>query len=76
VIGKHDLITYGVALTADGKVRPLLGTLVEIAVSAKAALPHIHACIDAAFAAIERVHALMSYQDPDSELSRITAMRQ
>ncbi len=53
------------------RARPLLGTLVEIGVSADATLTHIHACIDEAFAVVERVHTLMSYQDPDSELSRI-----
>jgi FAD:protein FMN transferase len=59
------------ALQHVRRARPLLGTLVEIGVSARAALRQIHAYIDAAFATIERVHALMSYQDPDSELSRI-----
>jgi FAD:protein FMN transferase len=59
------------ALQHVRRARPLLGTLVEIGVSAAAALPHIHAGVDAAFAVIERVHTLMSYQDPDSELSRI-----
>jgi thiamine biosynthesis lipoprotein len=46
------------------RARPLLGTLVEIAADRAEA-------IDAAFAAIARVQALMSYHDPASELSRL-----
>jgi len=56
------------------RARPLLGTLVEIrAASVRGAgeEARLHAAIDAAFAQIERVHSLMSYQDPDSELSRL-----
>jgi thiamine biosynthesis lipoprotein len=46
------------------RCRPLLGTFVEIDCD--------HAeSIEAGFAAIERVHKLMSAHDPDSELSRI-----
>ena len=46
------------------RCRPLLGTFVEIDADDPSA-------IDLAFSAIERVHALMSAHDPDSELSRI-----
>lgn len=46
--------------------RPHLGTLVEVTAESQAALV-------AAFAAIARVHTLMSFQDPASELSRINA---
>lgn len=46
--------------------RPHLGTLVEVTAESEAALT-------AAFAAIARVHTLMSFQDPASELSRINA---
>jgi len=46
------------------RCRPLLGTFVEIDSDRPDA-------IDAAFDAIERVHALMSAHDPDSELSHI-----
>lgn len=46
------------------RCRPLLGTFVEINADDSSA-------IDLAFAAIERVHTLMSAHEPDSELSRI-----
>lgn len=46
--------------------RPHLGTLVEVAAETVAHL-------QAAFAVIARVHGLMSFQDPASELSRINA---
>jgi FAD:protein FMN transferase len=53
------------------RARPLLGTLVQV----RAAGPHtdaqLHAAVGAAFAAVERVQQLMSYQDPRSELSRV-----
>ena len=44
--------------------RPLLGTYVEIEADSVEA-------IEAGFAAIAKIHALMSAHDPDSELSRI-----
>lgn len=52
------------------RARPLLGTYVEIRANglAPAALER---AIDAAFAAIDRVQRLMSFHDPDSDLSRI-----
>jgi thiamine biosynthesis lipoprotein len=53
------------------RARPLLGTVVEIGLCAAGPEGPLHAAIDAAFAAIERVQALMSYHDPDSELSRL-----
>jgi thiamine biosynthesis lipoprotein len=46
------------------RCRPLLGTFVEIDAESEIA-------IAAGFAAIERVHQLMSAHDPDSELSRV-----
>src|ERR671933_2863876 len=46
------------------RCRPLLGTFVEIEADDGAA-------IDAGFAAVERVHRLMSAHEPDSDLSRI-----
>jgi thiamine biosynthesis lipoprotein len=50
--------------------RPLLGTFVEIsATGAGDAFP----AIDAAFAAIERVQALMSYHEEASDVARINA---
>ncbi len=51
------------------RARPLLGTFVEVAVFA--AGPNGHAAIDAAFAAIAKVHRLMSFHDPDSDISRL-----
>jgi thiamine biosynthesis lipoprotein len=53
------------------RARPLLGTIVEIAATANQSAESLHSAIDAGFAAIERVHALMSFQDPGSELSRL-----
>lgn len=51
------------------RCRPLLGTFVEISAEGAAA-------IDAAFAAIERVHRLMSAHEPDSDLSNINRFAQ
>ena len=47
------------------RARPLLGTLVEIRAVAEPA------AVAAAFEAIAQTHALMSFQDPASELSRL-----
>jgi thiamine biosynthesis lipoprotein len=52
------------------RCRPLLGTFVEIQASGINAARLDHA-IEAAFLAIARVHRLMSFHDPESELSRI-----
>jgi thiamine biosynthesis lipoprotein len=52
------------------RARPLLGTYVEVAASG-ADPARLHAAIDRAFAAIETVHNLMSFQEPGSELSRL-----
>ena len=49
------------------RARPLLGTLVEIAATGADA----DQAISQAFNIVAEVHALMSYQDPSSELSRI-----
>jgi FAD:protein FMN transferase len=49
--------------------RPLLGTFVTIGVRA-ADEASGHAAIDAAFAEIARVHALMSFHEVDSDVSR------
>jgi thiamine biosynthesis lipoprotein len=46
------------------RCRPLLGTFVEVTADREDA-------IDAAFAAVERVHRLMSAHEPDSDISRI-----
>ncbi|GLQ87646.1 FAD:protein FMN transferase [Dyella flagellata] len=52
------------------RVQPLLGTFVSVRVEADDAKAG-HRAIDAAFEAIARVHALMSFHAPQSDLSRI-----
>ncbi|MCA0242138.1 MAG: FAD:protein FMN transferase [Proteobacteria bacterium] len=52
------------------RMRPLLGTFVEVAAAAPAPA-QADAAIDAAFAALQRAQALWSVQDPASELSRL-----
>ncbi len=52
------------------RARPLLGTLVEIAASGPAA-KEVNEAVNRAFEAIGKVHELMSYHDPDSDVSRI-----
>ena len=49
--------------------RPLLGTFVEIGVGGGDA--NADGAINAAFAAIEEVHRLMSFHAPDSDISRL-----
>lgn len=49
------------------RARPLLGTLVDIQATGK----HAAAAIEAAFSAIEEVHCLMSFHEPESDVSRI-----
>jgi len=53
------------------RCRPLLGTRVEIGAAADVPAAELHRAVGAAFAAIERIERLMSYHDPESELSRI-----
>lgn len=50
------------------RMQPLLGTFVEVGVAEG---PAAGSSIDSAFAAVAEVHRLMSYQDPDSDLSRL-----
>ena len=52
------------------RARPLLGTFVEIR-SAGAARAATERAIDAAFAVIDKIHRLMSFHDPDSDISRL-----
>ena len=52
------------------RARPLLGTFVEIEAAA-AAPSQMHAAIDAAFEAVACVHRLMSFHEPDSDVSRL-----
>jgi thiamine biosynthesis lipoprotein len=54
------------------RARPLLGTFVEISVG-EAASRGLEALIDRAFERIARVHALMSFHEPSSDVSRINA---
>ncbi len=51
------------------RARPLLGTIVDI--TADGADDVLPAAIEAAFASIELVQRLMSFHDPDSDVSRI-----
>ena len=48
------------------RAQPWLGTLVEIGVEGT----HDHDAVNAAFAAVARVHRLMSFHDPASEVAR------
>lgn len=50
------------------RCRPLLGTFVEISANEDGA-------IAAGFAAVERVHRLMSAHDPDSDVSRLNTLQ-
>src|SRR5208283_167750 len=52
------------------RARPLLGTFVEIT-AAGAPRPVMEEAVEAAFAAIAKVHRLMSLQEPQSDLSRL-----
>ena len=52
------------------RARPLLGTIVAIRVGGQSAA-RAHAAIDAAFARIARIHARMSFQDGESDVSRL-----
>ena len=54
------------------RARPALGTLVEIRCEA-GSNELAHKAIDAALAAVERVHKLMSFHDEASDLSRLNA---
>ncbi len=56
-------------ITQQVRARPLLGTMVEIAASGAEGC--VTPAIAQAFAAIAEVQALMSYQDPASDLSHI-----
>jgi thiamine biosynthesis lipoprotein len=52
------------------RARPLLGTFVEIE-AAGPVKSDINAAIDAAFEAVAGVHRLMSFHEPDSDVSRL-----
>jgi thiamine biosynthesis lipoprotein ApbE len=55
--------------------RPLLGTFVEVEAIGAAELA-VERAVALAFDAIERVHRLMSFHDPDSDLSRLNRLVQ
>lgn len=55
------------------RMRPLLGTFVEIGVEADAGEAELFRLVDAGFAQIERAEAQWSFQSPDSELTRLNA---
>ena len=55
------------------RCRPLLGTFVEVTVEHEDEA-EAQTAIQAAFAAIERVHSLMSFHDPESEISRLNRL--
>jgi FAD:protein FMN transferase len=52
------------------RARPLLGTFVEIE-AAGSVQAEVISAIDAAFEAVSTVHRLMSFHDPDSDVSRL-----
>jgi thiamine biosynthesis lipoprotein len=52
------------------RARPLLGTFVEISL-ADASHPDAEAAVEAAFAAVAKVHGLMSFHAPGSDVSRL-----
>ena len=54
------------------RARPLLGTFVEIEVAGTVESA-VNQAIDAAFDAIASVHRLMSFHDPDSDVSRLNS---
>ena len=54
------------------RAKPLLGTIVRIRVAGLAA-PDAHEVISGAFDVVSEIHRLMSFHDPDSELSRLNA---
>lgn len=59
-----------IACDSIRRARPLLGTFVEVEI-AGAARSDMDRAIDAAFDAIARVHRLMSFHEPDSDVSRL-----
>lgn len=55
------------------RMRPLLGTFVELAVRAEPALAE--SAMASAFAVIQQLHAALSFQSPTSELSQLNRAR-
>ncbi len=57
------------------RVRPLLGTYVEISLRGEGGPRSLDARITGAFSAVEEIDRLMSYHRPDSDLSRLNRAR-
>ncbi len=55
------------------RAQPLLGTFVEIS-AAGAARSDMEQAIESAFAAVAQVHRLMSFHDPNSDVSRLNRL--
>jgi thiamine biosynthesis lipoprotein len=55
------------------RARPLLGTLVEITARGERAL-ELRQAVDAAFAAVARVHKLMSFHETSSDVGRVNRL--
>jgi thiamine biosynthesis lipoprotein len=53
----------------SSRLRPAMGTLVHVSAAGPEA--SVQRSVDAAFASVERVERLMSFHDPQSELSRV-----
>lgn len=53
------------------RAQPLLGTLVEISIADQLDASSMRIAFEAAFSAIARVHGLMSFHEPASDVSRI-----
>jgi thiamine biosynthesis lipoprotein len=61
-----------IGLDSVRRARPLLGTFVEIAVT-ESGSADANAAIEAAFNAVAKIHQLMSFHDPDSDVSRLNS---
>lgn len=61
-------------MNSISRCKPLLGTYVRLSLTADAARDTLLAMSVRAFARIQRVERLMSFHDPDSELSRLNRL--
>ena len=61
-------------MNSISRCKPLLGTYVRLTLTADAARDTLLAMSVRAFARIQRVERLMSFHDPDSELSRLNQL--
>lgn len=53
------------------RAQPWLGTLVDVSIADALAETELHVAFDAAFSAIARIHRLMSFHEPSSDVSRV-----